>query len=165
MSVKQIKRVQHEEPPLDSPHEQTIGHLKPGNTHVPFAGQSHKVRAAVRWRTGVNPGKEEVIEELWEDPAGFDVLDSLPKKETQEGLHRPRKSLRTVPPLHSRSHGSALSVDDWRRHEDRKPSEVGAARREPSEDEGVNPGKEEVIEPEWCTACSQSLRPRWRRSR
>lgn len=102
-----------------SPHgPQIIGHLLPGNTHVPFSGQSYKVRAssvlicesedelsnadkipAIELKTDekLSPVQEE---ELWEDPADFDRLESKEDEELvlEGGSYKPRKSLRHVPP-------------------------------------------------------------------
>mmetsp|Transcript_62030 Transcript_62030/g.109182 ORF Transcript_62030/g.109182 Transcript_62030/m.109182 type:complete len:994 (-) Transcript_62030:119-3100(-) len=101
-----------------SPHgAQVIGHLLPGNTHVPFANQSYKVRASsflvcesadelsdAGNMPAIELKKEKplpvVEEELWEDPADFDLLEESNEEEVvlESGSYKPRKSLRHVPP-------------------------------------------------------------------
>lgn len=97
---------------------------KPGNTHVPFTGQSYKVRAGAALQDDTEDEvstqhseatsephsrseqhSQQHIEpvrqpegELWEDPADFDKLEDNNVHTEAEGSYKPRKSLRTVPP-------------------------------------------------------------------
>jgi hypothetical protein len=96
--------------------------LPRGNTRIPFAGESYKARAdaALEGEDDEDEVKEIMIvkegkvlkeveapapavvaavsveeeEELWEDPAGFDLLPPT----QSPGTHLPRKSLRNAPP-------------------------------------------------------------------
>ncbi len=109
----------HEEYIHHSPHgAQVIGHLMPGNTHVPFQNQSYKERATsflvcesvdelsdAENMPAIGLKQDRTLpvveeEELWEDPADFDRLEESKEEEMvlEGGSYKPRKSLRHVPP-------------------------------------------------------------------